>query len=501
MKLLYFLLINCSITLAAAQSGIRVIDASTGESIPFANITIDGSQNQVSNAEGYFNLPGNATDQTTFTVSYLGYVGQQVKAADLNRMQNVIRLQPGVFELDDVDVSRVKPDPRQVMAQVRQNLKQNYSLTDNSKDLIFFRQGTSTKPKAFDVEITKSTGFTRRQLEQTNNQITGFSKRLIQSPATEYTDILCNLYRTPATANNAKLEVVKATKLVDQNRSVSLDNLAGSVSKIFFQHVDTTKFYRMKSGWIPVGDTITMNKEYHKMKKAQKAEKKKPEDTRIYNTRVRLANFIKENNFENKKFDFVNDLDAYEYTYDGAMYSAENEFVYVLKFKPKKSRAKYTGTLYVSENDYAIVRSDYQLAKGKTLGGINLKLLLGVKFKQNQANGTLIYAPKPDGKGYYLRYATIHEGAYIYAHRPIKLIELAKSDKDVVAFDIKFEGDSVDKIEFLNISHQPVTEDQFKGMAEAEFDFVKLKKYDPNIWKNYSAIEPLEEMKQFTVVE
>src|SRR5690606_33085011 len=200
-------------------------------------------------------------------------------------------------------------------------------------------------------------------------------------------------------------------------------------------------------------------------------------------------------------FDFVNDLDAYEYTYDGAKYSAENEFVYVLKFKPKKSRAKYTGTLYVSENDYAIVRSDYQLAKGKTLGGINLKLLLGVKFKQNQANGTLIYAPKPDGKGYYLRYATIHEGAYIYAHRPIKLIELAKSDKDVVAFDIKFEGDSVDKIEFLNISHQPVTEDQFKGMAEAEFDFVKLKKYDPNIWKIYSAIKTLEEMKQFTVVE
>jgi hypothetical protein len=34
-------------------------------------------------------------------------------------------------------------------------------------------------------------------------------------------------------------------------------------------------------------------------------------------------------------------------------------------------------------------------------------------------------------------------------------------------------------------------------MKEEEFNFIKLKAYDASIWKNYIAIEPLAEMKQF----
>jgi hypothetical protein len=42
---------------------------------------------------------------------------------------------------------------------------------------------------------------------------------------------------------------------------------------------------------------------------------------------------------------------------------AENEFVYILSFKPRRSK-KYEGKLYVSENDYAVLRA-YTLEEGE----------------------------------------------------------------------------------------------------------------------------------------
>ena len=35
------------------------------------------------------------------------------------------------------------------------------------------------------------------------------------------------------------------------------------------------------------------------------------------------------------------------------------------------------------------------------------------------------------------------------------------------------------------------------NFKEEDFKFINLKTYDPKIWKDYSAIEPLEEMKEF----
>src|SRR5690606_27753862 len=81
--------------------------------------------------------------------------------------------------------------------------------------------------------------------------------------------------------------------------------------------------------------------------------------------------------------DFVIKQELYEYTYEGLTQSQDNEWVYIIKFAPAKRKGKYMGTLYISEKDYAIVRADYTLGKGKTLGGVNLKLLLGVKQSEN----------------------------------------------------------------------------------------------------------------------
>jgi hypothetical protein len=61
----------------------KIIDANR-ESIPYANIKVNETENLVSNAEGYFMLSeNNSRDETVLSVSYLGFVNRQLTVSEL----------------------------------------------------------------------------------------------------------------------------------------------------------------------------------------------------------------------------------------------------------------------------------------------------------------------------------------------------------------------------------------------------------------------------------
>ena len=481
---------------------VKITDGKSGESIPYVNIKISDTENLISNSEGYFTVSeSNSGDETVLIVSYLGYATRQITMSEVKRNQNIIRLEMAVFEIESVNVSNSKPDPYSIMAAVKKNLAQNYkSNGEPLKEMLFYRDVSSFRAKKFDVEITKSTGFTKQTLATVNTDLKTFAAKIIAQPQQQFTDVLCNYYTSKIKMDGKlvylqKLDVVKATKLKDENRSVSLEDMEKTAGKILLQHVDTTKFYRIKSGLIGSRDTISLRKDFNK-------KKNKIKKNELTASKSNLISLLTKNNFlQSDKLDFVNNPELYEYTYDGAIFSAQNEFAYVIKFKPKKSKANYTGKLYVSETDYAVLRADYVLAEGKTEGGFNMKFLLGIKASENLSKGTLIFKQNQNGKGYYLHYASNETGQYIYISRPLKFIELTDQEKDVVAFDLTVEGNILNKTEFLNISRNAITETTFENVKEENFKYIPLKRYDPAIWKNYSAIEPLEEMKAFRVVD
>jgi hypothetical protein len=361
--------------------------------------------------------------------------------------------------------------------------------------MIFFREITNFKPSILDVAIDKSTGFSKESLKKANAQMNAFTSKLITQPPREYVDILCNNYSYLTTKDDkpyflSKLEVLKATKLKNENSSTSLDDLQKSATDIILKHLDSTKYYRVKSGLFGSRDTISLRKDFNK--------KKKTKSNQLTATKANLSSFQIENNITNvTKFDFIHEPEAYNYIFEGATYTNENEFVYVLSFKPKKSRAKYKGKLYISETDFAVIRADYKLEDGKKVSGVNLKLLLGIKAIENISNGTVIYKNSPVGNGYYLQYASHESGQYIYINRPLKFIELTDEDKDVVAFDLKVEGNFIEKQEYLNMNRTESSEASIGKVTEDDFNFINIKSYDPKIWKDYNGLEPLEEMKQF----
>lgn len=490
----FFILVFFQLGIAQNITG-KIIDSQTGESIPYANIQVNNSESLISNSEGFFTLTEKySNDDTILTISYLGYSHRQLTVSDLKKANYNIKLTQGIVELKDVDISNEKPDANKIMAMVKQNLKRNYKEEQPKKDLIFVRNTASFKPTKFDFEIDKSTVLSSKALKSTNAELNAFTKLLIAEPPQQFTDYLCNYFTVTTKKDNkpevlTKLEVLKATKLKNENRSTSLDDLEKKFTDIILQNLDSTKFYRVKSGLFGSRDTISLRKDYNK---------KKNKENLLTASKSYLDSYIKRNDIlTSKRLNFINKPEMYDYVYEGATYSQNNDFVYVISFKPRKSKAKYTGKIYVSENDYAVLKTDYTLEDGETEFGFNMKLLLGVKVSVNVSKGTIIYKENPIGEGYFMQYASLESGQYFYFNRPIKFIELTKDDKDVVKFDLKVEGSSKEKTEYLNMKREEVSKATIENFKEEDFKFVNLKKYDPKIWKDYSAIEPLEEMKEF----
>lgn len=484
-----------------AQIRGRVVDVKSGEPIPYANILINNSDNQISNGEGYFTIPAaNSSEETILQITCMGYGGIQITVGQLQSRDSVVKLDEVSYELDNVNLAE-RPTAESIMAQVKANLKANYTLHPTLvKDQLFLREINQFNPSKFEVEITKSTGFTKGNLKEANSEIKGYMQSLVTHPPKGFTDVLGNYYTSPKTNADktyySKLDVVQATKMQDENRSSSLDDMQEKATKLMLKHLDTTKYYRIKSGWFGSKDTVSLRKDYNKKKNA------KNKTNNVNNVKTRLSSIRTNTNFlYSQKLEFVTDPSIYRYTYEGTVLLSDGSYAYVLKFEPRKGRALYRGKIYVSDSDYAVLRADYDLYPGRKVEGLNVKLILGIKYAENVSSGTVIFKKDPVAEGYYLQYASQTSGQYFYVNRPLKFIELTDEEKDVVAFDFKIEGNILNKSEFLNMSRTAVSDHSFSGVKEEDFAYKKIKKYDASLWTKYGAIEPLEEMKRYQVME
>lgn len=503
-KIYIILFISLFVTYSAFSQNItcKIIDSNSNEIIPYANILINDKENLISNGEGFFTLSEkNIEDKTTITISYIGYITRKITVEELKEIENIIKLEPGYFELNEVTILNKKLNPYEIMSKVKANFKNNYLFNSKpKKDLIFFRESVNLIPKTLDIEIDKSSGFSKETLNTANAQMSLFTSKLLLNPPKQFTDLICNKYsylskKDGKSYYTSKLEVMKATKLKNEGNSITLDDLEKTAKDIVLKHLDSTKYYRVKSGLFGSRDTITLRKDFNQ-------KKNRTSNNQLSVTKGKLESFVSLNSISNtSKYDFIHNPDYYQYTYEGTSFSDQNELIYKLSFKPKKSKAKYKGTLLISESDFAIIRVDYKLEEGKKVSGINLKFLLGVKSSENISNGKLIYKKNDNGDGYILQYLSQESGQYFYVNRPLKFIELTNDEKDVVAFDLKIEGNAIEKKEYLKINRSESTETFIENFKENDFKFIQIKEYDPKLWKEYSAIEPSEEMKQLKLID
>ncbi|MDX1471512.1 MAG: carboxypeptidase-like regulatory domain-containing protein [Flavobacteriaceae bacterium] len=462
---------------------LRVVDQSKNP-IPFATIQTGKFDGVVSNSEGYFTISLDNIKNDKVLVSCMGYETKELKAQELKTV-NLIVLEEYINQLGTVYLSNSPPDVETIMAEVRRNLDNNYS-TDNLDYKVFFRNTSYITFENLDFEVDKASGVSKKKLGQANYTLDSLTNAIKNSNTVHFKEYLADFKIKGK--NDYKISVVKATKLIDSKSDISVDQVQEKAQRVVFRYLDTTKTFKVKTGIIKIEDSMTLDD----------TSVKEDEQNRYHVEGLKNETFglLKDSkNLTGSMLTHLIDADNYKFELKKVTYQ-NDELIYVIEFRPRKSKSKYAGTLYVGHDSYAVLRTDYSYAKGKRGSKLNLKLLLGIKYVENLRKGTMLFKKQEDGY-YHPQYISEEDGNYFFVRRPIKFIENSPA-KNQVRFDFTISGDTRERDELLIIGTNTLTPDEFTALKEEEYvEYIKLNKFDPSIWKEFTSLEPLEEMKKF----
>ena len=470
-------------SLLAQNITAKIIDQNSKLPIPYAAIKIDDFNGVISNEEGFFTINSKAID--LITISCLGYKSKTLSIDELVSIDYVIVLEEALNELNTVYISNKRPNADTIIARVRKKLEENYKST-LYKHEIFSRETAYVDFENLNFEVEKASHIKKNNLESANKSLDSLTKAIINSKTIHFKDFKGDLFINNSSDN--KLVVYKATELLDQKNNLSFEDVQKKGENIMLKYLDTTLTYKLKSGLFKIEDSLSLKD--NSSKEMEKNEYQTNYLKGTVNSILELSQFG-----ENSTLMNILDNDSYDYTLlDISNYN--NELIYVIGFKPDRSRSKYTGRLYITDDNYAITKADIEFAEGKRGEKLNLKLLLGVKFIENVFKVTLIYRKNADNK-YNLQYAKSEEGSYFYVSRPLKFIENSRQ-KNKTSFDFTIEGNIIGKKELLITSSSKISTNVYENIKpEKTVPYLKLDKYDPTIWGQDRTLEPLEEMKRF----
>ena len=475
------------ISIAQAQNlTATVIDAKTNEPIPFVAIQTAQFKGVISNDEGVFVIDIEDVSNDTIVLTCLGYEALTIRLDAIKKSNYIIRLKSAVNELETVYLSNSRPNVNTIISNVNKNLKTNYK-SDSLSYKLFFRESVHVDFKKLNLEVDKASHFKKKQLEAVNNQLVNMAREVQNSNMIYFKDFSGDLH--VLNNENKKIKVDKATQIINSAKDFSLENIQKEGLRIVLKYLDTTKTFKLKTGFFKVEDSLSLvnvNKE------------EKFNEFDIKNLKGNASALLKRSQTSNNSIlKKILNADNYKYTINNITFDGEDT-VYLIDFAPRRSRAKFSGSMYVSDKSFAVLKLDYQYSEGKRGDKLNLKLLLGIKYIENVKQGTIIY--KRNKQDYYEpRYIKSETGQYFYVNRPLKFIENSK-DRNKTAFDFKIEGNSKNREELLFININAINIDTYNNLTEPKtIMFESLREYDSNTWSGIETLAPSKELKAFEV--
>ena len=463
----------------------KVVD-SNNNPIPFATVQTDENSGVITNEEGFFTIDLKDVASNEITFSCLGFASRSISIEAIKNNNNIIVLEEFIDELSKVFLSNSKPNVDDIIQKVNNNLAKNYK-HDNQTVQFFHRNTAYADFDRFEAKVTKASGMRKKQHEGVNKSLDSLTRTIVNSNTMYFQDYLGDLMIK--NRKEAKLNIHKATSLVDNSKNFSLDNVQTKAQGIILKYLDTTLTYKLKTGLIKVEDSLSL--------KSDNNNDKDNEDIYdIKNLKGETHGLLHDaQTFSDSFLRKIINPELYNYEFVDVT-GFNGELVYIINFKPRKAKSKYAGKLYIADETFAVIKLDYDFGKGKRGEKFNLKLLLGIKYIENINKGTIIFQKNEDST-YSPKYINQEEGRYFYVNRPIKFIENSR-EKNKVGFNFLIEGSARSKKELFIINKSSLNQSEFSSFTEAEdVPYQKLKQYDPTIWKTHNAIEPLAEMKRF----
>lgn len=501
-KAFFFIFIAFS-TYAQESVSSKILDSISQKPIPYATISINNNSGVISNSNGDFllYLSSKKSKKDSLEIRCLGYETKQFLVKTFK--DSIILLSPKSIELEEVLVSNKNYTAEEIIEKVKENIANNYDYSF-TKSKLFYRASSFSNLLKHDVKINKST------IPEFNQEFVDSILKVVPKNADNYTELLADLYGKTGVNGSQKIDIIKASHLYDKNKEVSLEGFEEKFNTIIKKHIKRDSYFKIKSGIFgtkeDIDSTFFESYEAKEVEQTQSMleEKKKKEQERKKNfskyrkssiSSMQRHSFI----FEDSDLNFLEKTNRYRFKVEDYSF-LNNDFVYKISFTPKR-REDYKGTIYVSTDNFAIVRVDYENVKAlKTFN------LLGISYNHYLKKGTLIYTQNNTNK-YALKYADTEEGSKFGIKRPLKIIEKNKHVKgrrkqNELDSDIHFIMSSIEKRELVVFENESIAENTFTSFKEdPKIKPVYLPKYDPEFWKGYNVIEPNQAIKDFKSID
>ena len=471
---------------AQSVSG-RVIDENKAP-IPYATIQLGERYGVISNMDGEFTLvirEPQATD--SITISYLGYESLKVALHAFTDKDYVLKEK--ITELDEVLLSNKQLTADEVVAKMMAAAPELHKTADFSQ-VFFMRNQENQRLIDFTFEIDKASQTSRSGLRNLNEQIRELTESLEGKRFNFFTEYYGDHLQFK---DSSKLRVNKAVILKDKQSDISAEEITKKLINTVRPYLDQEATYKVKTGIIKIEDSLETDELFEEDIDSIKGKTKNVKG----NLRWRLKNY--DAFYKNDDLDFLQKRSRYTYTTEGYA-TIDGESVYVIGFDPKRGSAAFRGKMYINAFDFGMMRLEYEMLEGEKLENINLKFLLGIKYREDRVKVMAAYRKNESGK-YYLKFGKKSSGMYAYISRPLKFIKNrteTSSDRQVFKLDFTFEIDNISTSEIYIVAQEAVTGDEFAAFEMPDrFEPLEIEVYDSKIWEGYNIIAPIDAIRNY----
>jgi hypothetical protein len=486
-KAIYFIFFAIT-SVANSQSLEKVVyDKENNQPVIFASVYTGNNKGVITNQEGVFKL--NVANLKSTDSLYFSSLGFQEKALTLEAVQkrDTIFLKIQQEMLDEVVVSNDKLSANQIIQRLKDSLESNHTINPSNLR-IFSRNKQTYKPLETGIELDRSSFMSKSKRKLFNQKVEDYFTSIQGKLSTSFRDDLYNAYYLK---DSVGVEHIKSTLLINEQEDTSMDKIHKDIFKELFDVLDTKSTFKVRTGIIPVEDSLSTEDFVIK-----DDEKKKDTIKNKYRSNSYASIIDKSQNLQNLQF--FEDSKKYDFTLENTSFF-NGEIVYEVSFKPRRGSAKYKGIAYISAEDFGLLRLDYQLMDGEKEAGINLKFLLGIKFRVDQSSFQYLFRKNEDGKYYPYVYKSSANN-YVYFSRSFVFKENNDNRDERIKFKLSLlvESESLFEEEYVILDAVEINPDEAIGFNEEGYIFLeKIDKYDPSIWEEYDVIQATQEIKDY----
>ena len=462
-----------------------VLDLDKKIPLPYANIyVLNKNKGVITNQEGHFTMDISGLKGTdTIRFQYIGYK-TRLLAIDQLDTSLLVYLKEEIINLNELIIFGDVPDLKTIVKNVLVYKDSNYRKT-TSKQQTFIREREIADLNQFKLNYKKST------IDELDREMIKSIEDKTPDYVASYTDFLGYYYSNKNMDDSIK-QKIDPIRMVTL-REEYLEDLK-QLETLFESILAETKedeYWKVRSGVF--GSKLDLEEDTVEFEIDSLVENRRKTSSYARYIKYLMAY----STFDNKdQWEFLHKTGKYEYTLAGGT-KLNDEDVYIIDFEPTSS-GLYIGRLYISVNSYALIRADYKYAPEKIGRDIHL---LGVGYTENQFSGSIYF--EKDYDHYVLKYFSYRFGYTASVDRKLALMKKKKRwlfDKKLKELKIGLEllVNIEESIELLVIDETEIPNQQFERFDQPEYiDIIYVDQFDENLWKGYSIIEPVEQMKEY----